>query len=232
MKVGDLAARDIVSVAPGESVRHAARVMAGHEVGSSLVFAGEQLAGILTERDVLRAVAAEADLDTTPAEKIMTSDVVTVGPDWEVYEAAAEMADRRIRHLVVSENDRVVGVLSVRDLLLAGQRVALADGAWVVLRDPLTFTVRERRRLQRYLLQLRGSPPPEAEGADPADLGYLADLAGLLIGAWSPGLPLPADAAAIGTLPPQERRALREAILEELPELQRAVHPSPGWRRR
>ena len=229
MKVGDLAARHIVSVAPGESVRHAARAMAGHEVGSSLVLVGEQLAGILTERDVLHAVAKDTDLDATPAEEIMTSDVVTVSPDWEVYEAAAEMADRGIRHLVVSENDRVVGVVSVRDLLLAGQRVALADGTWVVLRDPLTFTVRERRRLQRYLLQFRGSPRPDAEDADPPGL---ADLAGLVIGAWSLELPLPADAAAIGTLPAQQRHALREAILEELPGLQRAVHPSPGWRRR
>jgi CBS domain-containing protein len=229
VKVGDLAARHIVSVAPGESVRHAARAMAGHEVGSSLVLVGERLAGILTERDVLHAVAKDADLDATPAEKIMTSDVVTVSPDWEVYEAAAEMADRGIRHLVVSENDRVVGVVSVRDLLLAGQRVALADGAWVILRDPLTFTVRERRRLQRYLLQVRGAPRPEA---DDGDRPGLADLAGLLIGAWSLELPLPADAASIGTLPPQQRHALHEAILEELPGLQRAVHPSPGWRRR
>jgi CBS domain-containing protein len=233
VKVGDLAARHIVSVAPGQSVRQAARAMTGHEVGSALIFAGERLAGILTERDVLHAVAAAADLDATPAKKIMTSDVVTVGPDWEVYEAAAEMSDRRIRHLVVSENDRVVGVLSVRDLLLAGQRVALGDGAWVVLRDPLTFTVRERRRLQRYLLQLRGSPRPEPDGVPGlADTPGLADLAGLLIGAWSLGLPLPPGATAIGTLPAQGQRALREAILEELPELQRAVHPAPGWRRR
>jgi hypothetical protein len=138
------------------------------------------------------------------------------------------MADRRIRHLVVSENDRVVGVVSVRDLLLAGQRVALADGAWVVLRDPLTFTVRERRRLQRYLLQVRGAP---ADGDAPYPPG-LADLAGLLIGAWSLAAPLPAGAEVIGALPPQQRHALREAILGELPGLQRAVHPSPGWRRR
>ena len=228
MKVGDLAARHLVSVAPGESVRHAARAMAGHEVGSSLVLVGERLAGILTERDVLHAVAKDTDLDATPAETIMTSDVVTVSPDWEVYEAAAEMTDRRIRHLVVSENDRVVGVVSVRDLLLAGQRVALADGAWAVLRDPLTFSVRERRRLQRYLLQIRGAP---ADGDAPDPLG-LADLAGLLIGAWSLAAPLPAGAEAIGALPPRQRRALREAILGELPGLQRAVHPSPGWRRR
>jgi CBS domain-containing protein len=230
MKVGDLASRGIVSVAPEHSVRDAARTMAGHGVGSALVFAGQRLAGILTERDVLHAVAAAADLDATQAEKIMTRDVVTVGPDWEVYEAAAEMADRRIRHLVVSEGGRVAGVLSVRDLLLAGQRVTLGAGAWMVLRDPLTFTVRERRRLQRYLLKLRGVPQPDLTG--PAEAGSLSDVAGLLIGAWSFDLPLPADAAAIAALPPQERRALGEAILAELPELQRAVHPAPGWRRR
>ena len=232
MKVGDLASRGIVSAAPGQSIRHAARTMAGHGVGSALIFEGQRLAGIITERDVLHAVAAAADLDATPAEKIMTRDVVTVGPDWEVREAAAEMADRRIRHLVVSEGDRVMGVLSVRDLLLAGRRVALGVGAWMILRDPLTFTVRERRRLQRYLLQLRSAPRPQPDLTGPAEAGCLSNVAGLLIGAWSFGQPLPADAAALAALPPQERHALSEAILAELPELQRAVHPAPGWRRR
>jgi predicted transcriptional regulator len=179
------------------------------------------LAGILTERDVLKAVARGTDLDATPAKEIMTADVVTVGPDWEVYEAAAEMAGKHIRHLVVTEDDRVAGVLSVRDLLLAGQRVELSQGGWVVLRDPLTFTVRERRKLQRYLLQLRGNAEPD-----------LADLTGLVVGSWSFDLPLPPDPQTLDTLPPADRQALRAAVLAELPELQRAVHPAPGWRRR
>lgn len=221
MRVEDLAARAVVSVAPDRSLREAACAMTDRGVGSAVVLTGDTLTGILTERDVLKAVADGTDLDATPAEKIMTADVVTVGPDWEVYEAAAEMAGKHIRHLVVVEDDRVAGVLSVRDLLLAGQWVQLSEGGWAVLRDPLTFTVRERRKLQRYLLQLRGNAEPD-----------LADLTGLVVGSWSFDLPLPPDMETLDKLSPADREALRAAVLAELPELQRAVHPAPGWRRR
>lgn len=223
MKVGDLASRDVVAVEPTDSVRAGAQAMTDAGVGSAIVLDGGQLVGIITERDVLGAVARLIDLDTTDIAKLMTREVVTVEPDWEVYEAAAEMAARRIRHLVVSEHDAVVGVLSVRDLLLAGQRVELGDGAWAQLRDPLTFTVRERRKLQRCLLGMRGIAEADA------DLGTLV---GLLVGSWSFDLPLPPDSAALRALPQDALAALRDAVLAELPELQRAVHPAPGWRRR
>lgn len=223
MKIGDLAARELVAVAPADPVRTAARAMTAAGVGTVIVLDEGRLAGILTERDVLRAVAEEIDPDTCPCADVMTRDVVTAAPDWEVYEAAAEMSARHIRHLVVTEADQVIGIVSVRDVLLAGQRVQLTDGHWAVLRDSVTFSVRERRKLQRYLLELRGA------GEDDVDL---ADLLGLLLGSWSFGLALPPDAATLDTLPEGDYAALREAVLAELPELQRAVHPSPGWRRR
>jgi CBS domain-containing protein len=223
VKIGDLAARDLVVVAPADPVRTAARAMTDASVGTVIVLDEGRLAGILTERDVLRAVAEELDPDVSPCADVMTRDVVTAEPDWEVYEAAAEMSARHIRHLVVTEADQVIGIVSVRDVLLAGQRVQLTDGHWAVLRDSVTFSVRERRKLQRYLLELRGA------GEDDVDL---ADLLGLLLGSWSFGLALPPDAATLGTLPEGDYAALREAVLAELPELQRAVHPSPGWRRR
>jgi CBS domain-containing protein len=222
VKIGDLAARNIVSVSPADSLRKAARAMVDAGVGSAIVLEDGGLAGIVTERDVLRAVAETSDPDDTPAGAVMTRDVVTAEPDWEVYEAAAEMAARRIRHLVITDGEQVVGVVSVRDVLLAGQRVPLANGEWAVLRDPLTFTVRERRKLQRYLLGVRGTDAEEG----------LPDLLGLLVGSWSLRLGLPPDATALRSLSPEDLAALREAVLAELPELQRAVHPSPGWRRR
>lgn len=83
---------------------------------------------MLTERDILQAVAAGTDLEGTRVKELMTEDVITVGPDWEVYQATAEMAARRIRHLVVTDDTGVRGVLSVRDVLLAGQRVDLTPG--------------------------------------------------------------------------------------------------------
>ncbi|HEY0450443.1 cyclic nucleotide-binding/CBS domain-containing protein [Actinophytocola sp.] len=223
MKVGDLVGAEIVSVEPADSLRTAAEVMVHAGVGSAVVLTGGVLSGILTERDLLKAVAEASDLDHTPAAALMTREVVTVEPDWEIYEAAAEMAAHRIRHLVVTEDGRVTGVVSVRDVLLAGQRIALAGGEWAVLRDPLTFSIRERRKLQRCLLGARGTPDAEQD---------LGDLLGLLLGSWSLRLPLPPDAATLKALSTQDRAALREAVLAELPELQRAVHPSPGWRRR
>jgi CBS domain-containing protein len=224
MKVGDLSNAYVVSVGPGWSLRDAARHMVEHRVGSAVVLNEDNLVGILTERDVLRAVAEGMGLDETRVEKLMTRDVVTIEPDWEIYEAAAEMAAHHFRHLIVADGSGVLGVLSIRDLLLAGQRVPLADGHWAVLRDPLTFTVRERRRLQRQLISLGGGRPDELD---------LGELVALLVATWSLDLPLPADAPdVLDRVPPADLAALGAAVLSELPELQRAVHPAPGWRRR
>jgi CBS domain-containing protein len=223
LKVGDLATAAVVSVRPERSLRQAAEVMMEHRTGSAVVLDGPALVGILSERDLLRAIATQMDLDETTVEQLMTRDVQTIGPDWEVYEATAEMAARHVRHLVVCENGQVLGVLSVRDVLLAGQRVQLTGGNWAVLRDPLTLTIRERRRLQRYLLVLRGSNPAEFE---------LASLTGLLVGSWSFDVALPAESASLNAIPAADYEELRAAVLAELPDLQRSVHPSPGWRRR
>ncbi len=222
VKVGDLASGDVVSARPGSSLRDAARSMQDRGVGSVVVLDDEhELVGILTERDILRAAAMGSDLDAASVAEFMTSEVVTVAPDWEVYEAAAEMTARHIRHLVVSEGAQVRGVLSIRDLLLAGQRVPLRGGHWAVLRDPLTLTIRERRRLQRCLLEL------EAGRASQLDVDPLI---GELVASWSFDLPLPADAEALASLARTDYELLRAAVIEELPDLQRAVQPAPGWR--
>lgn len=227
MKVGDLATSQVITVAPQESLREAACTMTAHLAGSAVVTWDGRLAGIITERDILRAVAAGEDLDGARVAAWMTKDVVTVRPDWEVYEATAEMAARHIRHLVVTDDDSILGVLSVRDVLLAGQRVNLTRGNWAVLRDPLTFTIRERRQLQRYLLALRDKPPsPSEPGPD------LDGVTALLVETWSFPMRPSAGVEAVRSLPAADCDLLRGAVIAELPDLQRAVHPSPGWRRR
>jgi CBS domain-containing protein len=119
MRVRDLASSATVTVGPGHSLRDASEIMIKHHVGSAVVQDGEALAGILTERDVLRAVATGADPQRTLVGDLMSADVVTAGPDWDVVEAAAVMARRRIRHLVIYEGGQLLGVLSVRDVLPA-----------------------------------------------------------------------------------------------------------------
>jgi len=107
---------------PDDTLVEAARKMWHQQTGSLLVLDGEDLVGIITERDILKAVAAGTSLDQTRISEAMTKDPVTVGPGTSLREAAKVMADRWIRHLPVLDGGRLVGVISQRDLagVLAG----------------------------------------------------------------------------------------------------------------
>ena len=108
--------RATVADSPSDSLKDAASVMWKRQTGSILVMDGDELLGIVTERDVMKAVARGADLARTPVRAVMTSTVVTVTPDTTVPEAARHMATRWIRHLPVVVEGRVVGMVSQRDL--------------------------------------------------------------------------------------------------------------------
>ena len=92
--------------------------MAGRKVGAAVVLDPDADGpGILTERDVLQAVAAGQDLDRELASDHLTPDAVVGTPDWDLDKAAAAMVAGGFRHLVICDADDVVGVLSVRDIV-------------------------------------------------------------------------------------------------------------------
>jgi CBS domain-containing protein len=117
MQVRNLMHRELYAVRPDQSLRDASQLMSEHDVGSVVVLDDGRLAGILTERDVLRAVAKSDNPGSATVGELMTRDVVTAAPNWDVSVAAHEMTSRHFRHLVVGENDQILGVLSIRDLL-------------------------------------------------------------------------------------------------------------------
>lgn len=121
MRVSDVMTEAAVTDRADETVAWAARRMWEQQTGSILLLEGERLLGILTERDVLKAVAEGRDL-STPVSEVMSRDLVTVDPSTSLRDCARIMADRWIRHLPVVENGRLVGVVSQRDLagVLAG----------------------------------------------------------------------------------------------------------------
>jgi CBS domain-containing protein len=122
VKVSEIMTEAAVTDRADDTLAEAARKMWEQQTGSLLVMDGDELLGIVTERDVLKAVATGRPLEGTRVSDAMTKDVVTVPPAMTLREAAAVMADKWIRHLPVVEQGNVVGIISQRDLagVLAG----------------------------------------------------------------------------------------------------------------
>ncbi|HMH83758.1 MAG TPA: CBS domain-containing protein [Gemmatimonadales bacterium] len=109
---------DIISVAPGETVLKAAQLMSERGIGGLVVTEGKRLAGIFTERDILRRVVAQRrDPTTTKVADVMTTPVTACGPDTPIDDCAAMMTAKRIRHLPVVGDTGLVGVITIGDVL-------------------------------------------------------------------------------------------------------------------
>jgi CBS domain-containing protein len=110
---------DVLGTEASATVYDAVAKMVEGNVGALLVYEGEMLAGIVTERDYLRRVAVEGRNErTTPVREIMTRELVYVGPEASIDECMAVMTERRIRHLpVLGEERTVLGIVSIGDVV-------------------------------------------------------------------------------------------------------------------
>jgi len=109
----------VVATGAADPVASAAAAMVRERTGSALVMQGRFVAGILTERDVLRAAASGADLTAAPVSAWMTQDPEAATPDTTVEDAAQLMLLHGFRHLPVLDGREVCGVVSLRDLFAA-----------------------------------------------------------------------------------------------------------------
>ena len=119
LTVRDLMTTRVVAASPDDPVADTATAMVRQKVGSALIIQGRFLSGILTERDVLRAVASGRDLTNSPVSAWMTKDPEEASPDTTVEEAIQLMLLHGFRHLPVLEGREVRGVVSLRDLAAA-----------------------------------------------------------------------------------------------------------------
>ncbi|MGA0932111.1 MAG: CBS domain-containing protein [Candidatus Nanopelagicales bacterium] len=129
-----------ITIAPDANVTELLRLLAEHRIGAVIVSAdGTHIDGIVSERDVVRAMAADPDAGTTggvrpkPVSAIMTAEVRTLGPEDTVDDAMQVMTSSRIRHLPVVDGDELVGIVSIGDVVkarlaaLEDERAALVD---------------------------------------------------------------------------------------------------------
>jgi CBS domain-containing protein len=128
MKAAEIMQTDLVTCPPATSVAEAARVMCERGVGACLVLDGPQLAGVFTERDLLRLTATGEDVRERPVGDAMTAAVTTAHPDADLLWVADTMRRLHVRHLpVVTEDGMVAGIVSLRDLFAAAEAVLRLD---------------------------------------------------------------------------------------------------------
>ena len=120
-KVKDILAlkgQSVWSVAPDSSVYDAMKLMAEKGIGALMVMQGEKLVGIISERDYARKVILQGRASrTTQVREIMTSHVLYAQPEQNIEECMAVMTDKRVRHLPVFDEGRLLGVISIGDLV-------------------------------------------------------------------------------------------------------------------
>jgi CBS domain-containing protein len=120
VEVREAMSTDILMIGPRHTLRHAAKIMSAHQVGAAVVHNPETSGiGIITERDILHALGDGLDPDSEAVETHLTHNVVFATPRWTLDQAAEAMTRGGFRHLIVLEDDEVVGMISVRDIVRA-----------------------------------------------------------------------------------------------------------------
>lgn len=115
--VGQLMTKELSVIQESASVQEAARQMHAQRIGSLLVEQHGEYSGIITETDVVQAVGERQDLTGVTVAQLMSSPIISIEKKLSPQYARDLMADRRIRHLAVADEGKIVGILSVRDLL-------------------------------------------------------------------------------------------------------------------
>jgi CBS domain-containing protein len=116
-RLADIMRRDVLGVAPEDTLGFAAEQMAERDVGAVVVLDYGRLIGILSERDILRAVGGRVHSSEARVREWMTADPMTASPDTAPEEAARVMVENGFRHLPVVEDEQAVGIVSIRDVM-------------------------------------------------------------------------------------------------------------------
>jgi CBS domain-containing protein len=118
LPAGNIARRDLIKIDEGKSVYEAAKMMVENNRGSVVVTRGSESVGILTERDVMKKVVAKSlDPKSIKVKEVMTSPPVTIDKDQPLREAIEVMNRKKVRRMLVTENGKIMGIFTLRDIV-------------------------------------------------------------------------------------------------------------------
>ena len=111
---------EVYAISPDATVYEALQLMADKNVGALMVMEGDTAVGLISERDYARKIVLKGKFSKdVPVHEIMTAHIVRIGPDSDVENCMELMTDKRVRHLPVFENDRLIGIISIGDIVKA-----------------------------------------------------------------------------------------------------------------
>ncbi|WP_048147869.1 CBS domain-containing protein [Palaeococcus ferrophilus] len=114
--------KKLIGVSPEDSVQDASKIMVEFDIGSLVVFEEDRVVGFFTKSDVIRRVIVPGLPYETPVREIMTKELVTVNVNDPLKDVLKKMAEHRIKHILVEDGGKIVGVFSLSDLLDATRR--------------------------------------------------------------------------------------------------------------
>lgn len=122
LTIGDLTGDEVVAVEPAASLVDVARALVGADIGAAIVGTKSGIEGVVSERDLVRAVATETDLQTTTAASVASTKLVWADAAAPIDDVADQMMEHWVRHVLVEDGGRLVGMVSARDVLGAMAR--------------------------------------------------------------------------------------------------------------
>lgn len=122
MKISDILSkkgRQVYTIQPSQTIREAIAILNAQNIGGLIVMDEDKISGILTERDVLRFVASENFDFSAPVQQIMTKNIIIGAPQDDLQSVAHTMTEKRFRHLPVMEKGKLMGIVTIGDVLKA-----------------------------------------------------------------------------------------------------------------
>jgi len=136
MLVKDVMNRNVIVAKPDVTVREASKVMAKFHIGSLIIQSAGKIIGIMTERDVLQAVATGKDPETTLVEEIMSKNVITIDPDKKIEDAVELMIEHKIKKLPVVSEGKLVGIITASDIIVVEPKLIASIANLISIKLP------------------------------------------------------------------------------------------------
>jgi len=136
MIVKDIMRREVIVAKPDVTLREASKVMSQFQIGSLIITEKKKILGIVTERNVLSAVAKGKNPELVTAEEIMAKNVITIEPDKNIEEAVELMVKNRIKKLPVVRDDKLIGIVTASDIIVVEPKLIQSIASLVSIKLP------------------------------------------------------------------------------------------------